>query len=78
MTSIKITRCDYTTEDGPKGGYQVRIGKGPGKSLYCGDAKHGGKRASKHVADEVKHALVILTTYFPELSIYRDASRVPD
>lgn len=78
MASIKIARCDYVTETGPAGGYQVRIGKGKGKSLYVGDATHGGKRGAKHVADEVKHALVTLTHYFPELAVFRDAARLAD
>lgn len=78
MASIKIARCDYVTDAGPAGGYQVRIGKGKGKSLYVGDANHGGKRAAKQAADEVKHALVTLTHYFPELTVFRDASRVAD
>lgn len=71
--SVKITRIEYSTEGGGKrGGYQVRIGKGQHKSLYCGDANHGGKRGAKQAAEEVKHALVILTQYFPDISVMRE------
>lgn len=71
--SVKITRLEYVTADFEKhGGYQVRIGKGKGKSLYCGDTKCGGKRGAKRAADEVGEALTILTRHFPDLIVGRE------
>lgn len=68
---VTIVRCDYRT--GFNGGYQIRYGRGPGKSLFCGDGRCGGKEGALLAAEEVKHALVILTNYFPDLSVNRES-----
>lgn len=75
---VTITRLDYTCETGSNGGYQVRIGRGPGKSLYVGDAKCGGKRGALAAAKEVGHALTVLGHYFPDLTVGRQRNAAAD
>lgn len=67
---VSVKRLEQATGNG----WHVVIGSKTvaGRSLYFADGVYGGKRNARLVAEEVRDALAVLASHFPNVTIKRN------